>query len=55
MGGSVRDMGMGSGMQSIGLKDTDTSSKEEELKFLKEQAAELKKQMNDIESKIRDL
>jgi len=46
---------MGPDSQPKDIKTTDILSKEEELKFLKEQAAELKKQMNDIESKIRDL
>ncbi|MBT3310582.1 MAG: NifB/NifX family molybdenum-iron cluster-binding protein [Desulfobacteraceae bacterium] len=55
MGGGRQGMGMGPDSQPKDIKTTDILSKEEELKFLKEQAAELKKQMNDIESKIRDL
>jgi|APSaa5957512622_1039677.scaffolds.fasta_scaffold404845_1 hypothetical protein len=55
MGGTGRGMGMGSSLQSTGIKATDTLSKEKELKLLKIQAGELKKQMDDIDSKIRNL
>ena len=53
MGGG-RGMG-GYGIQAIGQKHTDVSSKEEALILLKEQAGELRKQMDDIELKIRSL
>ena len=47
--------GMGGGIQSTGLKDTDVSSKVETISLLKKQAEELKKQMDNIESKIKSL
>ena len=59
MGGGGMGMGGGMGgggrMQATGLKNTDASSKVDSLKFLKNQAEELKKQMDDIESKIKSL
>ncbi len=59
-GGGGRGMGgggrcMGGGIQSTGLKDTDVSSKMETISLLKKQAEELKKQMDNIESKIKSL
>ncbi len=53
MGGGGR--GMGAGIQSTGLKDTNISSKVESISLLKEQAEELRKQMDNIESKIKSL
>ncbi len=55
MCGSGRGMGRGNGMQKDSRKDTDALSKTETLKLLKEEAAEVRKQMNEIESKIRSL
>lgn len=62
MGGGGRGMGGGQGMNtyagSPALNQTKAGSpltKEEELRILKEQSADLKKQMQDIESKINSL
>ncbi len=52
-GGSGK--GMGGGMQATDQKNTNAPSKAEALKLLKEQANELKKQMDYIESEIKSL
>ncbi len=51
--GSGRGMGRRSSMQTADIKDTGALSKAEVLKHLKEEAAELRKQMDDIELKIK--
>lgn len=53
--GSGRGRGMGTGMPATDQKNTNAPSKAEALELLKKQAEELKKQMDDIESKISGL
>jgi len=54
MGGG-KGMGRGIGMPPADREASGDLSKEKELKLLQEQARELKKQMENIESRIKNL